>query len=389
MATPKPAAPKPPTVPVTQNPESQMAQLKQQELNLGESQLQQQNQYTEFYQGKEYAQADQFAKQQLGLSLADIYAQINQQKHELPLTLQGIASQAGSSGNFFSGARKQAQGEATYQEQQAVGSLGRAAQGQKLSYSQQIEREKLAMQKLKAGDILGYQQLKAQDKLKSQQISLEGQKHLSISDIQNAMYNGAITPEDAMKRLEAMGYSAGDAKLIVGGYTSKGGGGKNLSVSEIQKAVKDGLMSPADATKYLEGLGYSPDETNILMQEGGGTTGGVPAGLSGIYYLKGKDKTGKAFSYDISVGRGERITEGMANHMRNAPVYTDMANAMDLYFKDAAASGQKPKLADLATYIKDHTNPAETLGPDEFARYMSLVLSDYYMSSTATPGIDV
>lgn len=378
--------------------------LKQQELGLGETQLQQQNQFTEKFQGQEYALADKYAKQNLGLSLADIYAQIAQQKHELPITLNQIESQAGAQGAFLSKGRIQGQQEATYNEQQAVGSLGRSATRANLSYSQQIATEKLAMDKLKAGDILGYNQLKAQDKLKSQGLNLEEQKSLmdlqnayaktlTVSDIQNALYNHAMSADDATKRLIGMGYDPADAALIVQGYTRKspvGAKGKQLTVSDIQKAFVSGQYNQAEALQALEDQGWNPDSAALLLQEaqqgaGGGVVGGVPKPLTGMYYIKGKDSTGKAYDVGVSIGRGQQISDTRAGQMRGHPFYSELLGAVQNYLQEA---GTKPSLKDLVTYVQSHTTPPSGTSPDTAASYLSLALSDYFASGggTGEPG---
>jgi len=77
---------------------------------------------------------------------------------------------------------------------------------------------------------------------------------------------GAITPEDALRRLQARGYSPDDASIILDGATAeKTAVERDLTVANIRELYADRALSTVEATALLTELGYSPDESGWIL----------------------------------------------------------------------------------------------------------------------------
>lgn len=82
------------------------------------------------------------------------------------------------------------------------------------------------------------------------------------------MYSrGAITKENALKRLQERGYTPEDAAIIIDGASAeKTQPSRDLTVAQTLELRADGLISDTDALAMLEAAGYDPDEALWVTQ---------------------------------------------------------------------------------------------------------------------------
>lgn len=84
-------------------------------------------------------------------------------------------------------------------------------------------------------------------------------RQLSESEILRAFRRAVITPGDAQAELEARGYSAADATILLGETTTP------LTDKEIAGAYADAVITLAQAQAYLAANGRTPDESAIIL----------------------------------------------------------------------------------------------------------------------------
>jgi hypothetical protein len=84
------------------------------------------------------------------------------------------------------------------------------------------------------------------------------------------MYSrGALTRDDAIRRLQARGYSPEDAAIVINGAVAeKTEKERDLTVAQIRDLFTDRLISEQDALSMLDGAGYAPEEAQFILDLG-------------------------------------------------------------------------------------------------------------------------
>lgn len=74
---------------------------------------------------------------------------------------------------------------------------------------------------------------------------------------------GALTPEDALRRLQERGYSPGDAAIILDGASAeKTAASRDLTVSNVRQLYAQRIVSHDEATQMLTSMGYDDQEAS-------------------------------------------------------------------------------------------------------------------------------
>lgn len=100
------------------------------------------------------------------------------------------------------------------------------------------------------------------------------QSRLSASQIQALLANGIIDPQEAMRRLVALGYSSADAQSLVSLTQAQNTPDApstpkipTLSAGQIQSLLNDGSISAVTATERLRSMGYSEADVKALVTQ--------------------------------------------------------------------------------------------------------------------------
>lgn len=96
---------------------------------------------------------------------------------------------------------------------------------------------------------------------------------------------GALTVEDALRRLQARGYSAEDAAIILDGASAeKTQASRDLTVSNVRQLYAQRVISAEDATLMLTSMGYDDQEASweLILADLGRTQRLVNAAVSKV-----------------------------------------------------------------------------------------------------------
>lgn len=170
-------------------------------------------------------------------------------------------------------------------------------------------------------------------------------RELEKADIQTDLKNAVIPEADAIARLVALGYTDGDAKILIAKKVepAKEVQAKEASKADIVAGVKKGLITPEQGYTMLVDIGYSSDAATFILSL---TAESSP--FSPISYEEFKDMTTK---YRQAQGL---TTQGAAEELRRAAgdvirVTKDVETLRAAEKEEAAKLEPGPGLPDTAT----------------------------------------
>lgn len=124
-------------------------------------------------------------------------------------------------------------------------------------------------------------------------VEAEEARQLSKSDIRTALRAFVMSPEEAIVRLEGIGYTTEDAGFLVYLWTTiedlkMVAVPREQSKADVVLAVKKGLLSPEEAYIMLQDLGFSPEAAEFIL-----TVRAESSPFSPVSYGEFKDLTAK------------------------------------------------------------------------------------------------
>ncbi|MBV6438291.1 MAG: hypothetical protein AELANPGJ_03592 [Anaerolineae bacterium] len=152
-----------------------------------------------------------------------------------------------------------------------------------LNYQENVEQKELSITQLKSAyntnrinDIevlsalkeLGYTETNAKiifDTWKTQKAPKVLQ--LNAGTIKTALSKGILTTEQALSKLQSIGYTLNDAKIIIETVNVSGGGKvKVLTDAQLIEAMQYGFLTQAEVEKRLVERGYNQADSRLLIQ---------------------------------------------------------------------------------------------------------------------------
>lgn len=90
-------------------------------------------------------------------------------------------------------------------------------------------------------------------------------RFLTLAEIRLLVSRGALTREQAITKLQQIGFTAEDSATIVDGATAeKNAANRDLTLAQVREMYADRLISRDDLLNMLDALGYDPEEAAMV-----------------------------------------------------------------------------------------------------------------------------